>query len=77
MDNEQYLVRLGENISRIRKEKGITQIELGHRCDFDRSNMRRIESGRTNPTILTLKKISDGLEVSIEELVKVEEKKKK
>ena len=39
--------------------------------------MRRIESGRTNPTILTLKKISDGLEVSLEELVKITEKKKK
>jgi transcriptional regulator with XRE-family HTH domain len=69
MDNNQFLIKLGENISKIRKEKGITQIELGHRCDFDRSNMRRIESGRTNPTILTLKKISEGLEVSLEELI--------
>jgi transcriptional regulator with XRE-family HTH domain len=77
MDNEVFLQRLGENISRIRKEKKITQIELGHRCDFDRSNMRRIESGRTNPTILTLKKISEGLEVTLEELVRVDEKKKK
>jgi transcriptional regulator with XRE-family HTH domain len=39
--------------------------------------MRRIESGRTNPTILTLKKISEGLEVTLEELVRVDEKKKK
>ena len=69
MDNSLILIKLGENISKIRKEKGITQIELGHRCDFDRSNMRRIESGRTNPTILTLKKISEGLEVSLEELI--------
>jgi transcriptional regulator with XRE-family HTH domain len=69
MDNSLFLIKLGENISKIRKEKGITQIELGHRCDFDRSNMRRIESGRTNPTILTLKKISEGLEVSLEELI--------
>jgi len=76
MVDEQFLKKLGENISRIRKEKGITQIELGHRCDFDRSNMRRIESGRTNPTVLTLKKICEGLEVSMEELVRFEEKKK-
>lgn len=71
------LKRVGENIARIRKERKITQIELGHRCDFDRSNMRRIEAGRTNPTLLTLQKIATALETTVEELVKLEDKKKK
>jgi len=76
MDNQTFLQKLGQRISKLRKERNITQIELSYRCDFDRSNLRRIESGRTNPTSLTLKKIAEGLDVTVNELFKIEEKKK-
>ncbi|MEI6594177.1 MAG: helix-turn-helix transcriptional regulator [Bacteroidota bacterium] len=76
MDNKVFLLKLGQRISKLRKERNITQIELSHRCDFDRSNLRRIESGRTNPTSLTLKRIAEGLEITVDELLKFEEKKK-
>ena len=52
------LVALGERIQELRKEKGLTQIELSYRCEMERSNMRRIEAGGTNPTIATLSKLS-------------------
>ena len=35
---------------------------------LDKSNMNRIESGNTNPSILILKKISDELGISLTEL---------
>jgi transcriptional regulator with XRE-family HTH domain len=65
-----FLKELGERIKTIRKEKGITQVELGHRCDLEKPNMNRLENGGTNPTALTLKKICVALEIDMEELVR-------
>lgn len=69
-ENELFLIALGERIAKIRKEQKLTQVELGYRCDFEKSNMRRIEIGGTNPTILTLRKICKGLDIDITELLK-------
>jgi DNA-binding XRE family transcriptional regulator len=70
MDNDTFLKKLGARITEFRIKKGISQVELGLRCDIEKPNMNRIEKGNTNPTILTLKKICAELEVSIEELMK-------
>ena len=70
-DDSAFLIRIGQRIQEIRQTKGLTQIELSYRCEMERSNMRRIEAGGTNPTILTLKKIADALEVELDEIVKL------
>ncbi len=57
-----------ENIKRIRKEKGLTQKELGELCGMADSAIRRYESGRANPKIETLKKIAIALDVSVSDL---------
>lgn len=67
--NDQFLEVLGERIRKIRTEKKINQQSLAAMCDFEKSNMNRIEKGNTNPTILTLSKISKALGVSIAYLV--------
>lgn len=69
--DQSYLIKLGKRITELRKAKGLTQVELGLRCDIEKPNMNRIEKGGTNPTILTLKKISTELEVSLSELLSV------
>ena len=66
--DEIFLKKLGGRIKSIRKEKNIKQVDLGYSCDLDKSNMNRIESGNTNPSILILKKISDELGISLKEL---------
>lgn len=76
MDEKLYLKKLGQNIRRIRKEKKLTQVELGNRCDFERPSMNRIEAGNTNPTALTLKKLAEALEVQIEEFFNFDIKEK-
>ena len=35
-----------------------------------KSNFSRLEAGRSNPKIYTLKKIADNLEIELQELVK-------
>lgn len=69
MENDVFLKKLGGNIKKIRLEKGLSQVELGHLCDFEKSAMNRIEAGRTNVTILNLKKIAEGLEIEITDLL--------
>jgi len=67
--DEIFLQNLGNRIASIRKKKHITQVELSYRCDIEKTNMRRIEAGNTNPTALMLKKIAVGLGISLSELV--------
>jgi len=68
--NSSYLKKVGQKIREIRNEKNITQVELGYRCNFEQPSIARIEAGRTNPNLLTLKKIAEALDVPIEELFK-------
>jgi transcriptional regulator with XRE-family HTH domain len=67
------LIMLGKNIARIRKKQGYTQSRLADEMEMDRSNLRRIEAGRTNPTATTLFRISKVLKVDIEDLFDFEE----
>jgi len=67
-DSDKYLIRLGQKIAQIRDEKGITQYRLAKDLLMEQSNLARIENGKTNPTVRTLIKISDLLEVDIVEL---------
>ena len=71
MEKEEFLKRLGENIIRLRDKKGLRQIDLATKLNIDDSSLRRIESGRTNPTIITLRSIADALEVNLSEIVDV------
>ena len=70
MSDKEFIRKLGKNISSIRKSKGIKQIDLAYACDFEKQNMQRIEAGKTNPTIKTLLKIAEALEVTVIDLLK-------
>lgn len=59
---------VGENIKRIRKEKGLTQKKLGELCNIDEANIRKYENGKQKPKIETLQKIATALDVPIIEL---------
>ena len=67
MPEAQFLLLIGQNIKKIRSSKNITQFKLAALCDFEKASMSRIESGKTNTTILTLHKISKALDVPITE----------
>ena len=61
MSEEKYLVDLGKKIRDKRKERKLSQDKLAAMCDIEKANLSRIESGKTNATILTLRKISMAL----------------
>lgn len=57
-----------ENIKKIRKEKGLTQKELGKLCGMADSAIRRYESGRANPKIKTLIKLAEALNCEVSDI---------
>lgn len=60
---------IGENIKRIRKEKRLTQKQLGDLCNMADSAIRRYELGKSTPKIQTIHKIAEGLGVPVNTLV--------
>ncbi len=61
---------LAENIKKFRKKKEISQDRLTKMADITLTTLVKLESGANdNPTINTLVKIADALEVSLDELV--------
>jgi putative transcriptional regulator len=68
LSDSDYLLALGNRIKEIRMGKNISQTELAYRCGFDKSNFNTIEAGKRNPTILSLLKIANALEIDIKEL---------
>lgn len=61
---------VGKRIQEIRIEKNISQQDLAAKCNFEKSNMSRLEAGRANATLTTLEKICDALQVNYIELFK-------
>ena len=47
-------------------------MDLAYMLDIEYNNLIRIEKGRTNPTIITLYKIGQALNVKLPEIVDVD-----
>ncbi|WP_270588766.1 helix-turn-helix domain-containing protein [Faecalibacillus intestinalis] len=64
---------VGENIKKIRKEKGLTQKELGKLCGMSEAQIGQYENGLRNPKMETLEKIANALDISYFELLDISE----
>lgn len=62
---------IGENIVKIRREKGWNQSRLAKECGKDRQAIEKIENGKVNPTVYTLYEISKALDVKISHLLNI------
>ena len=69
MDKEALLKHIGNRIKEIRTASQVTQQELAALCDFEKSNMSRIETGKSNFTVGTLLKIATALNVQVSDLI--------
>lgn len=66
----------GTKIKEIRKQKGLTQKQLGDLCGIADSNIRKYENGKQNPKIETLQKIANALGCGLIALIGIDEYKK-
>lgn len=62
-------MNVGENIKKIRKEKGLTQKELGIRLGVSQAAIGQFENTESNLKMETIKKIAEALEVDYTRLI--------
>lgn len=60
---------IGKNIKKLRTANGMTQEELAAELNVTRQALSSWETGRTEPDIGTLERISQVLEVPIEDII--------
>ena len=65
MDNKKLL---GKKIKDFRKQKGLTQEKLAELISIETGSLSAIESGRHFPSLPTLEKIADVLNIKIKAL---------
>lgn len=68
--NEMLLIQLAEKIKARRTELNISQEKLAEKCNFDRTYISLLERSKRNLSFSNLKKLCDGLEISLSDLLK-------
>lgn len=62
------LIKFGERVRDLRKERGLSQEQLAFKADLHRTYIGMIERAEKNITLINIEKISNSLNVSIKEL---------
>lgn len=68
MNYQDEILYISTRIKELRKERKLTVQELAYRCDMERSNLSRIEAGRTNLTVKTICSICNALSVNMRDV---------
>lgn len=58
----------GKKVQELRKQKGVSQEKFALSIDMDRTYLASVEAGKRNIAIKNIKKISDGLDISLSQL---------
>lgn len=64
------LWQLGRRISFLRKEKGLSQVELAADADMAKSYLSELELGKRNASVIVLSRLAAALGTTLEELFK-------
>ncbi len=59
---------IGRIIGETRKSMGISQEELAHRADIDRTYISQIERGIGNPSLFVIFRVAKSLDLSLAKL---------
>ena len=59
---------LGKRIRNLRQQTGLSQEKFTLKIGMDRTYFASVEAGKRNIAIVNIKKIADGLDVSLSEL---------
>jgi len=66
-------LKLVNNLSDLRKEKGINQTDLGRMVGVSRQTISLIERGDYNPSVMVALSLARVFDVSVEEIFTLEE----
>ena len=59
---------LGKRIRELRNKLGLSQEQFALLIDMDRTYLASVESGKRNISLVNIKKIADGFNISLSEL---------
>jgi transcriptional regulator with XRE-family HTH domain len=68
ISKKEILIKFGDRVREIRKERGLSQEELSFKADLHRTYIGMIERAEKNITLVNIEKIANALEVSINDL---------
>ncbi len=60
---------LADNLRRLRRERGVTSVDLARRAALSRATLAQLESGAGNPTLETLYGLANALDASLADLI--------
>ena len=63
-------IKLGNRIRELRHQTGLSQEKFALKIDMDRTYFASVELGKRNISIINLKKIAQGLGITLSELFK-------
>ena len=70
MQQNDICKKFGERVKKLREAKNLSLNMLAYENDINKSTLSRIENGLVDPKLSTIHKIAEGLEMSIDELMK-------
>ena len=70
MNDREILIQLGNRIKDLRLNTGLSQEKFALKIEMDRTYFSSVEAGKRNISIINIKKIADGLNITLSELFK-------
>lgn len=64
------LIKFGERVRDLRKERGLSQEQLAFKADLHRTYIGMIERAEKNITLINIEKIANALDVPISDFLK-------
>lgn len=65
---EEILIKFGERVRFLRKQKGLSQEQLAFKADLHRTYIGMIERAERNITLINIEKIANALDIEIDKL---------
>ena len=60
----------GKRVTRLREERGVSRQDLARMAGIDETSLATLERGQREPRLITLMRLSQGLDVSPNDLVR-------
>ena len=66
-------VAIGGRVKALREAMGLSLRDLAERCDVGAATLSQVERGESSPTLAVAARIADGLELTLSQLLRIDE----
>ncbi len=69
-EGREILIQFGSHLRKLRLAKKLSYRKMAVLCNVDSSNIKKIEDGKLNSTVITIHELAKALEIGPEDLFK-------